>query len=250
MKTLIVEDEKYARESLAALLHKLEPSVEVVGMFERVKDTVAWLRQNSCDLIFLDIHLADDLSFSIFEQVEIKTPIIFTTAYDHYAIRAFSVNSLAYLLKPIDEEDLRAALNKYHELQVPQLQALLALREAISAPKSPSYQQRFLVKKGETLASVPVEEIAFFEGEDRYVSLIKRDGKRYFVDYKLSDLEEMLNPRDFFRLNRSFIACFDAIAQISVLSKSRVMVGLQPAAKRDIIVSTEKTRELKAWLNR
>lgn len=250
MKILIVEDEKYARESLRDLILKVAPEAQIMAMFDSVADTVSWLQSNTADLIFLDIHLSDNLSFAIFEQIEVKIPIIFTTAYDHYAIKAFSVNSIAYLLKPIDEEDLRRAIDKYKDLQMPQLQALRALKEAILSPPAPSYQQRFLVKKGEKLASVPVEDIAYFEGEDRYVSLIKKDGSRYFVDYKLSDLEGMLDPQLFFRLNRSFIADFQAISQIITLSKSRVKVSLEPAAKRDIIVSTENTRALKAWLNR
>jgi DNA-binding LytR/AlgR family response regulator len=250
MQVIIVEDEKHAREHLQYLLQSLNPELEVLGSFESVSATVAWLQQHTADLLFLDIHLADDLSFAIFEQLKVDIPVIFTTAYDQYAIQAFKVNSIDYLLKPIDPEELQQALDKFQSLRSPQHLALEALKKAVLAQNGPTYQKRFLVKKGERISSVKTEEVAYFEGEDRYVFLVKKDGQRFFVDYKLADLENMLDPEAFFRLNRSFICHFDSISGMNALSKSRVKVELKPATKRDIVVSTDNTRLFKEWLNR
>lgn len=250
MKVIIVEDEKHARENLRQMLLDLESEADILHTFDSVSTSVAWLKDNTPDLIFLDIHLADDLSFSIFDQVKVKSPIIFTTAYDQYAIQAFKVNSIDYLLKPIEKEELRAALEKYKELKSPEQDSLEEIKRAILRQNKPTYQQRFMVKKGEKIASVVAKDIAYFESEDRYVFLVKHDGQKFFVDYKLQELEGMLDPEHFFRLNRSFICQFPAIDNMHVLSKSRVKVNLKPKANRDIIVSTDNTRLFKEWLNR
>lgn len=249
MNVLIVEDEKLAREHLARQLLNVKPNINIQAKLDTVKATVAWLREHQTDLIFLDIHLADDLSFRIFEQVEVRTPIIFTTAYDQYALQAFKVNSVDYLLKPIEQEALATALTKFEGIRTPavDLKALLADWEAA---RTRSYQARFMVSKGDKLLSIPVTDIAYFEGEDRYVFLHTKDGSRYIVDYRLSDLTDLLDPKDWHRLNRSFIACMDSITKIVNLSKSRIKVELQPAARRDIFISSAKTRDFKAWLNR
>lgn len=250
MKVIVVEDEKHARENLEKLLHELDPAIEIQAKLDSVRNTVAWLRTNQTELIFLDIHLADDLSFKIFEQIQIATPVIFTTAYDQYALRAFKVNSLDYLLKPIDKEELAQSLEKFRTMHPPKRDVDFAqLLESLQQPPR-SYQQRFLVSRREKILSVKADDIAYFEGEDRYVYLVKRDGGRYIVEYKLSDLEDLLDPAHFFRLNRSFIAHFDAIDKIIVLSKSRVKVDLKPVTTREVTVSTEQTRDFKAWLNR
>jgi DNA-binding LytR/AlgR family response regulator len=249
MRILIVEDEKHARDNLEALVLELEPAWDIAAKLDAVRNTVEWLGNNRADLIFLDIHLADDLSFRIFEQIKVETPVIFTTAYDQYALQAFKVNSVDYLLKPIDKQELKSALEKFKNTRTPVLPDLQILLKALQTPNAPRYQERFLVQQGEKVMSVPVGEVAYFEGEDRYVYLIKKDGKRFIVNYKLSDVDELLNPSDFFRLNRSFIARFDCIKSILNLSKSRVKVELEPAAKREIIVSSENTQAFKAWLN-
>lgn len=249
MRAIIVEDEKHARDNLEKLLHELDPGIEIQAKLDSVRGTVAWLEANRTDLIFLDIHLADDLSFKIFEQTQVLTPVIFTTAYDQYALRAFKVNSLDYLLKPIDKEELSQSLEKYRATRPPQ-QAIdvSQLLQALQQPQH-NHQQRFLVTRREKILSVKTDDVAYFEGEDRYVYLVKNDGARFIVEYKLSDLEDLLNPAHFFRLNRSYIARFEAIDKITVLSKSRVKVDLKPAAPREVIVSTETARDFKAWLN-
>lgn len=251
MRVIIVEDEKHARDNLEKILRELDPSIEIQEKLDSVRGAVAWLRSNRTDLIFLDIHLADDLSFKIFEQVEVTTPVIFTTAYDQYALRAFKVNSIDYLLKPIDREDLSRSLEKYRVTRPSKLAPdFTQLLQSLEQPPQRDYQQRFLVTRRDKILSVKTEDIAYFEGEDRYVYLVKNDGNRFIVEYKLSDLEDLLDPAMFFRLNRSFIAHFEAIEKITVLSKSRVKVDLKPASSREVIVSTENTRDFKEWLNK
>jgi DNA-binding LytR/AlgR family response regulator len=251
MKVLIVEDEKLAREQLERQLRELDASIEVLAALDTVKATVEWLRQNTADLIFLDIHLADDLSFRIFEQIEVRQPVIFTTAYDQYALKAFKVNSVDYLLKPISSEDLAQAIEQYRQQKQPsgQLVEVKALLEHIEQARKKPRQERFMVSRGDKISSIPVGEVAYFEGEDRYVFLHTTDGNRYIVDYRLSDLEELLDPGRWYRLNRSFIASFESITKIISLSKSRIKVELKPKNQRDIYVSAANTRSFKEWLN-
>ena len=249
MNVIIVEDEKFARENLEQLLTELAPEINIEAYFDTVHDTVEWLRNKQTDLIFLDIHLADDLSFKIFEQVNVKTPVIFTTAYDQYALKAFKINSVDYLLKPIDKEELSVAIDQFKEQRQEQSIDFSKLQNILKERTEKVYQRRFLVKRRDKIMSIKTSDIAYFEGEDRYVYLVKNDGSRYIVDYKLSQLEEELDPAVFFRLNRSFIAHFDAIDKIVTLSKSRVKVYLAPLPDREVIISTHNTRNFKMWLN-
>ncbi len=250
MKTILVEDEKHARENLENLLLEINPETEIQARMDTVQKTVHWLKNNKTDLLFLDIHLADDLSFKIFEQVKVETPVIFTTAYDQYALKAFKVNSIDYLLKPIDKEELSRALEKFKSLQTATSIDFQKLQSIIQEKESKTYQQRFIVQRRDKIMSVKIDDIAWFEGEDRYVYLTKNDGSRYIIDYKLSDLEESLDPNIFFRLNRSFITHFNAIDRITSMSKSRVKINLKPEASRGIVVSSANTRGFKMWLNR
>ncbi len=250
MKVLLVEDEIHAIENLERTLLELDPDIEILGRFDTVSRTVEWLKENEADLLFLDIHLADDISFSIFEQVEVRTPVIFTTAYDEYTLQAFKVNSIDYLLKPLEKEELGAALDKFRQLSQPKAIDWEQLQSALSRQKAPQYQKRFLVQRREKLLTVKIDDVAYFEAEDRYVYLVKPDGTKYIIDYKLADLEGLLDPEQFFRLNRSFIAQIDAIDRIVVVSNSRVKVYLQPATSREIVVSTQNTRSFKLWLNK
>jgi DNA-binding LytR/AlgR family response regulator len=249
IKVLIVEDEIPAQDLLVRTLKIVEPSIEIAGKADSIQTAVEWLKFNTADLIFMDIHLNDGLSFSIFEQVEIHTPVIFTTAYDAYAIKAFKVSSIDYLLKPIDEDDLRTAINKYKSITNSKLILNISdLKKTLSLSEK-TYQQRFIVHRGEKLLSVTVDQIAYFEGEDRYVYLVTKDAKRFIIDYKLAEVEKVLDPKSFYRLNRSFISRFEAIDGMINLSKSRVKVSLNPPAKRDVIVSSENNQDFKRWLN-
>ncbi|MEM9886657.1 MAG: LytTR family DNA-binding domain-containing protein [Bacteroidota bacterium] len=249
MNILIVEDERFARQSLIKLLKNIDVEINILAALESVEESVAWLSKHQADLIFLDIHLADDVSFKIFESVEVKTPIIFTTAYDQYALQAFKVNSVDYILKPIEEEELRAALDKFNHNYIAANLDYTRLATTLEEVKQRLYQERFLVSRRDKIMSITVDQIAYFEGEDRYVYLIKKDGSKFILDYKLSDLEKLLNPKSFFRLNRSFISHFDSIDKIIALSKSRLKVELTPKARRDIFVSAANNRGFKLWLN-
>lgn len=250
MRTIIVEDEKHARDNLESLLVSLEPEIEIQAKIDTVKNAVKWLNENNTDLIFLDIHLADDISFKIFEHVEVKTPIIFTTAYDQYALRAFKVNSVDYLLKPIDKNELQKSIEKFKDNQITKSE--YNIKQLVEELKNPpqEFQKRFIVNRGDKIMSIVTDQIAYFEGEDRYVSLVKKDGGKYIVDYKLSDLEKKLDPSEFFRLNRSFISHFQSIEKIISVSKSRFKVELNPLPKREIIVSSANSRDFKNWLNK
>lgn len=253
LKILIIEDEDLAARRLIRLIKELEDEVEVLEVLDSVKSSVAWLEENShkVDLIFQDIHLADGNSFSIFEEVQIDVPIIFSTAYDQYAIQAFKVNSIDYLLKPVEKEELAQSLGKFRQAQlhVPMSQ-MIQMAEALRESRPDSYQQRFLVTAGEKIKSIPVEEIAYFFGQQKYVFLITKDNRRHIVDYTLGKLEDLLDPKDFFRINRQFIIHFPAIEVMHSYSKSRIKVGLTPEPEMEAIVSIDKSRKFKEWLNR
>jgi DNA-binding LytR/AlgR family response regulator len=250
LRILIVEDEPLAAQRLIRLIKEIDDQVEILETLDTVKSATEYLRTHVPDLIFMDIHLADGNSFSIFEQVEVKAPIIFATAYDQYAIRAFKLNSVDYLLKPIEKEELAHSLQKYKDARPePVSFDLKTIMETLQG-KQPEYQRRFMVTSGEKIKSVPVEEIAYFFGQQKYVFLITRDNRRHIVDCTLSQLEEMLDPDRFFRINRQFIIHFDAIQHMVAYSNSRVKVDLNPTPDMEAIVSIEKSRHFKEWLNR
>lgn len=254
MNILIIEDEPLAAKRLIRLLGDVAPDFQILDTLDTVSGAVEYLRTEEPDLIFLDIHLADGNSFSIFEQIEVKVPIIFATAYDQYAIKAFKLNSVDYLLKPIEVEDLEHAVNKFKETvnkpETPQVD-YQALLDAIK-PQQPrqDFQKRFMVSSADKIRSIPVEEVAYFFGQQKYVFLITHDNRRYIVDFTLGKLESLLDPDQFFRINRQFIIGFKAITQMVSYSKSRVKIDLEPVSDIEAIVSIEKTRHFKAWLNR
>jgi DNA-binding LytR/AlgR family response regulator len=248
---LIVEDEPLAVKRIQRLLAELAPDFEVVKVIDSVTDTVEFLNKEEVDLIFMDIHLSDGNSFSVFDQVKepVKTPIIFSTAYDQYAIKAFKLNSVDYLLKPIEKEELTAAIAKFREQQVSPAIDVAALRDALKAPEQ-SFQKRFIVSSGEKIKSVKIEEVAYFFGQQKYVFLITHDNRRHIIDYTLAQLEGLLDPDQFYRINRQFIISFDAIEQMHTWSKSRVKIDLKPTADMDAIVSIDRSGNFKRWLDR
>jgi two-component system response regulator LytT len=248
MRTIIIEDEMPAAVYLGSLLAKLAPDVEIVGVIDNVKAAVEWLKNNQADLIFLDIHLGDDNSFSIFSQIKIDTPIIFTTAYDEYALRAFKLNSIDYLLKPFTEDDLKAALKKFSKQQKTAAVDIQGIIEAMNINRQ--WQERFMVVAGQKIKSIPVTDIAYFLSEGRYVKLVTKSGEGYLLDQSLENLEQKTDPKLFFRVNRQALVRFESIKQMVVWSKSRVKLELEPKAEFDIIVSIDKSGEFKRWLNR
>ena len=246
---LIAEDEKYAGEHLRHLLHEVAPELQVMTIVERVSDAVAWLKQNTAALLLLDIHLADDLSFRIFDEIQPELPVIFTTAYDQYAIQAFKANGIDYLLKPIDRDALTQAVNRFRRQHTQSVTTLVSQMMKQWAPaKARDYRQRFLVHSRQQLLSIPVEQVAHFEGEDRYVNLVLFSGQRYLIDETLNELEEVLDPANFRRVNRSFIVHSKTIVSLQLLGKSRLQLIMQPAPKREVLVSAAQAGEVKEWL--
>ena len=252
MKVLIVEDESMAAKRLSTMLMRLEPDVEILDQLDSVKTAVKWLSSNKADLLFFDIQLADGLSFEILNQVNIKTPIIFTTAFDEYAIKAFKVNSIDYLLKPIDPEELQNALGKFHQnFKKPEpQQPNMALLEQAMKMLTKQYKERFVVKIGEHIHTVDVKEAAYFFSQDKATFLVTQDKKRYIIDYSLEDVENLLDPQEFFRINRKYLISMRAVKDIVSYSNSRLRIILAQSDEMDAIVSREKVQDFKKWLDR
>jgi DNA-binding LytR/AlgR family response regulator len=250
MNILIIEDEKPAANRLSRMLREYFPDALLIGDLDTVSRAVRWLSDNpSPDLIFCDIQLADGISFEIFEKIKVTSPIIFTTAFDQYAIRAFQVNAIDYLLKPIDPEDLRRAVEKYKAQKLsPNLD--MELIKNLLHSKEKSFKSRFLVKFGEKIQSVPVEEVAFFFSEERVTFLQTISGKKYVLDSTLEQVESQVNPEMFFRLNRKYLSHINAIEEVLSYSNSRLKIKLTNCPDSDILVSREKVSELKSWMDR
>ncbi|SDL09358.1 two-component system, LytT family, response regulator [Catalinimonas alkaloidigena] len=254
MHVLLIEDEAIAAEKLALLIHRHDPTITILATLDSVKSAVVWLRANPApDLIFLDIHLSDGQSFDIFQQVEVHVPIIFTTAYNEYAIKAFEVNSIDYLLKPIKPEDVARGLEKYESIRQEWQQQspfhYQELAELINKPTQAAYKQRFLVKVGTKMFSIHVDEIAYFYTADKTVYLMTRDGRHIPIDYYLDQLANLLDPQVFIKANRQYILRHDAIESMHTYSSSRVKVKLIPEEPREVIISTDKVPQFKEWLD-
>lgn len=255
MKVLIVEDEPHARNELKRLLTKVPAEITVLECIDSVEDAVLWLKGNPApDLIFLDIQLSDGLSFEIFNQVIVTAPVIFTTAYDEYAIQAFKVNSIDYLLKPIRVEDLERAVRKFENLaaqfgnatsgiQLEQIEKLLELHK-------PSYKSRFIARVGDQIKHIEIKQVAYFRAEDNEVMLITRQNNRYIIDYSLDQLVGLLHPDEFFRINRSYIISPGAIKKISKYFNSRLHLELIPDTEDTVLISRVKVPEFMNWMDK
>ncbi|TVP42990.1 MAG: DNA-binding response regulator [Mongoliibacter sp.] len=249
MKILIIEDEGPAFRRLENLILEQMPEAKIVGNPDAVESAIDWFKKNPHpDLIFCDIQLADGLSFEIFEKVAVQCPIIFTTAFDQYAIKAFKLNSVDYLLKPIDPKELRAAINKYRQMKIG-MQVDISELKSLLQKENKEYKSRFMVKFGEKIQSVQTSETAFFFSEEKVTFLQTRSGRKYILDYTLDQLESMLDPKQFFRLNRKYIASFESITEIHTYSNSRLKIKLSDCGDNDILVSREKVGALKEWLD-
>ncbi|PWL30650.1 LytTR family DNA-binding domain-containing protein [uncultured Roseivirga sp.] len=252
MKVLIVEDESMAAKRLTNLLLKLEPDIEILDQLDSVKTAVKWLSNNQADLLFFDIQLADGLSFEILNQVNIQTPIIFTTAFDEYAIKAFKVNSIDYLLKPIDPEELKHALEKFHQnfRQPEPQQPNMAMLEQAMKMLTKQYKERFVVKIGEHIHTIPVNDTAYFFSQDKATFLVTEEKKRYIIDYTLEEVEGLIDPQDFFRINRKYLVSMRAVKDIVSYTTSRLRIILHQSDEMDAIVSRERVQDFKKWLDR
>jgi two-component system response regulator LytT len=251
MNILIVEDEEPAALRLKKLLNEAEPEAKILDVLVSVKSTVQWLKSNPHpDLILMDINLADGLSFEIFSKMEMDVPVIFITAFDEYALRAFKVNSIEYLLKPVKREELITAINKYKKLhagktEVPDLKMLI---ETLKEKQEP-YKKRFLIRYGEHIKTIDINQVAYFYTEEKINFLKTKDDRTYPVEYNLDKLDSILDPERFFRINRQFIISIDSITDMFSYSKSRVKINLNPPINLDTIVSTERSPHFKEWLS-
>lgn len=254
MKVLIVEDEELAVKKLQKTLTGVDDTIEVVGVSDSIKNTVEWLHNHpSPDLILMDIELADGQSFEIFKLTEVKSPVIFTTSYDEYALKAFKVNSVDYLLKPIQQEELQAALNKYKKMKgdgKADLSIDSLVKELQQKLQPKEYRKRFLVKHTQKLVSIEVEDIAYFYSDGRLNFFKTDDNRKFVVDYTMDELEEMLDPDRYFRISRSFYVSVNSIDKIDDYFGNRLILQLKPAVDKEALVSREKVTEFKKWMGK
>ncbi len=255
MRVLIVEDEPFAQQELKRLLSHTPQNPEIAGCLDSVEETVEWLRESPLpDLIFLDIQLSDGLSFEIFRQEMVNCPVIFTTAFDEYSIQAFKLNSIDYLLKPVRQEELNAALAKFENIKkmygeatqnIPDLTRL----EQLLRPALREYKTRFIVRIGDQIRHIGIEETAWFGAEDNVVLLVTRSNRRYIIEYTLDQLSDLLDPKQFNRLNRSVIAHISGIGKVSRHFNGRLLVELAPQAEEPVYVSRARVRDFMSWLD-
>jgi len=258
MKVLIIEDEPYAQQELKRLLDNLQQEFEILDMIDTVEDAVEWLNtRKTPDLIFLDIQLADGISFDIFRKVKVEAPVIFTTAYDEFAIKAFQLNSIDYLLKPIKQDDLMRALNKLESLKsqfsknsgggisISQEQL-----ESLFDSRKKDFKSRFVAKVGDQIKHIPVVDIAYFYAEDNVVFLVTSGNNRYIIDYSIEEVDQMVDPKTFYRLNRAFVAQISAIDKVYKYLNSRLKIELKPAIDKEILVSRVKVAGFMDWMER
>ncbi|MBL7793804.1 MAG: response regulator transcription factor [Saprospiraceae bacterium] len=254
MKVLIVEDEDLAVKKLQRALVALDAELEIAGITDSIQATVDWLRTNAePDLIFMDVELADGQSFEIFNRIEVKSPVIFVTSYDEFALKAFKVNSVDYLLKPIQKEELEAALQKYKKFgfantATPNMESFLLDLQAKLRPKE--YRARFLVKQAQKLISIEVKDIAYFYSDNRINFFKTHDNRRYVVDYLMEELEEMLDPKRFFRVSRALFVSAESIVKIEDFLGGRLVLQLKPALEKEALVSREKVSDFKVWMGK
>jgi two-component system, LytTR family, response regulator LytT len=250
MKIIIIEDEKPAARLLQRKVEKL--GLEVHTMLHSVEESIAWFKSNAHpDLIFLDIQLSDGLSFEIFEQIEIKSAVIFTTAYDEYALRAFKLNSIDYLLKPIDEEDLELAVQKFkaRNTAAPSINLdFEMIKKMLVNPVDSSFKKRFTIKIGQQLKMINIEDVECFYSENKGTYLHALDNRNYLLDQTLEQLESELNPKDFFRISRKFIIPLKTIKEIQIHSNSRLKIVLPSYKEDEVIVARERVGDFKEWL--
>lgn len=250
MKLLIIEDEELAVERLQTLLKQYDPNIQILACLESVNKTVKWFEENteSPALILMDIRLSDGLSFDIFKQVEVDIPVIFITAYDQYAIQAFKVYGIDYLLKPIDYEDIKTSLDNFKSRFEKEGSLSEKIVELMQNFSKETYKTRFLVKFGQKLIPITNSQIAYFY-KDEIVFLMTKEGKKYPLNYSLDELERLLNPKLFFRINRQFIIQSESIESIYQHFKGKLKLELQPNTSQEIIISQEKSALFKLWLN-
>ncbi|MFT4646176.1 MAG: DNA-binding LytR/AlgR family response regulator [Planctomycetota bacterium] len=250
MNTIIIEDESRAANKLEKLLLALNPTINILAKIETVEESIAFLKtQPNLDIIFSDIQLADGICFEIFDKVAVKCPIIFTTAFDNYAIKAFKTNGIDYLLKPFEKEEMQKALNKVETLKPQNTMAdLMKLASSLQTQK-PSYKERFMVKIGDKINSITADEILIFYSLAKSTFILTKEGKKYIVDYSLEYLETILNPKMFYRISRKYYVSIHACKNIISYTNSRLNIKIDALKDEEIIVSRERVSDFKNWLD-
>lgn len=247
MRILIVEDETAAYENLKDILFEIDPEVQIAGNTESIRQTIRWLKNNQVpDLILMDIHLSDGSAFSIFESIDLETPVIFTTAYDEYAIEAFKVNSIDYLLKPIKVEDMKRALDKFKKLNRQDILKYMAHMTQLTP--LPKYKDKLLIPVKDTLQPVDLNEISCFYTTDKSTVIYLKNGRSYPYSRTLEQIEASLNPKDFMRANKQFIVSRNSVKNITIWFDSRLHITLDIELPERIYVSKNKAAEFKAWI--
>ena len=253
-----MEDEDLAVKKIRKTLGDVDANADVVGVTDSIFATVSWLQNNPApDLILMDIELSDGQSFEIFSRVPVKSAVVFTTSYDEYALKAFKVNSIDYLLKPIQKEDLEAALNKYRQMKTiyagnghKELNMDALVKELQQKLQPKEFRKRFLVKHGQKLVSIEIDEIAYFFSDGRLNFFKTYDNRKFVVDYTMDELEDMLDPERYFRISRSFYVSVNSIDQIHDYFGNRLLLNLKPAVDKESIVSREKVTDFKKWMGK
>jgi len=254
LKVLIIEDEKLAADKLVMLLKSIEPDAEIVGIIDSVSNSIQWLTNHSADLIFMDINLSDDISFKIFESVNVETPIIFTTAYDQFAIKAFEQNSIAYLLKPIDKDELEKSLQKYHRFGKQNSPIPDSLHQLFNQFKdkennTQEKKRRLMVSYGGKMRAISISDIALFYVHEKAVYLVTQSAKKYVIDETLDTLENWVEPHQFFRVNRKYLVNIKSITEVVKYSQRKLKLSLEVETPSLVLVPSEKITKFKNWLN-
>lgn len=250
MKVLILEDETLAADRLEGMLREIQPNVDIIGRLKSVATSVEWLNANARpDLIVTDIRLLDGLCFDIFSQVKVDSPVIFTTAYDQYAIRAFEVNSVDYLLKPIEREKLEVSLQRVQQRKAEPAPDYSRVLDLIKNATQPVYKSRFMVRLGQRIVAITTDKIGYFFSESKLTYIVTLDGKKLPIDQPLDELIDILDPKRFFRVNRQFIVAFESIAEIHPYFKGRIKIILQPKTDEEVVISSDRTPEFKRWID-
>ena len=261
MNVVVIEDERLTAQRLIALVKKYDASINVLAEIASVVEAISWFKARpitSVDLIFMDIHLEDGDSFEIVSELNLTTPIIFTTAFDDYMIRAFKVNSVDYLLKPVNYEELAAALHKFrslrsnsNELKLGSTQVdIPALIKQLSQQNNPQFKDRFMVTVGTRIRSIKTESIAYFYLEEKTVLLVTTDGTILPIDYSLDKLMQIIDPKQFFRVSRQFIVSLNSIQMVHTISAGKLKLDLIPKTKQEVAVSGDRVSDFKEWLGK
>ena len=250
MKVIIIEDEKPAAEKLKNALLKADPGILILSVLNSVQQSIEWLQREAApDLIFMDIELSDGLSFKIFEKASVNCPVIFTTAYDEYWQEAFEHNSIDYLLKPIKEEKLMAALLKYEKLKNHFASNFHQLMQWQQQSAAGNYKKRFLVKRGTDYLAIKAGDVAYFYATQKLVCMVDHSGQKFILDKSLAEVEKEVDPACFYRLNRKYLANMIAIKKIKAFSKSKLLIHVEPVVDEQIIISQENAAAFKEWLS-